>query len=173
MRLQSYPIKILKIVICMERSACHKMFFKKDKMYLFGTFSTWFGDGSGQFWWTLTYKRQFLDIIQSGLAVKNATRLDMIWMKRSSSGVSFCSVCRSRAASSQLCLHETIDYSVSNCFINIKMKSIIINVETNSRHANHSAASVSGRLLRFHIPKFHLIPVTCWCLLPSDLVNTS
>ena len=66
-----------------------------------------------------------------------------------------------------------IDYSVSNCFMNIKMKSNIINVETSFRHANHSAAFVSVRLLRFHIPKFHPIPVTCWCLLPSDLVNTS
>ena len=45
------------------------------------------------FWRTLTYQRQFLDVIQYGFAVKNATRLDMIWMKRSSSGVSFCSVC--------------------------------------------------------------------------------
>ena len=61
---------------------------------------------------------------------------------------------RSRVVSSQLRLHETIDYSVSNCFMNIKMKSIIINVETNFRHADHSAAFVSGRLLRFHIPKF-------------------
>ena len=48
---------------------------------------------------------------------------------------------RSRAVSSQLCLHETIDYSECNCFMNIKMKSImIINVETNFRHANYSAA---------------------------------
>ena len=71
----------------------------------------------------------------------------------------------SRVVSSQLRLHETIDYSVSNCFMNIKMKSNIINVETSIRHA----AFVSGRLLRFHIPTFQLIIVTCWCLLPSDL----
>ena len=67
---------------------------------------------------------------------------------------SFLSVC-------QLCLHETIDYSVSNCFMNIKMKSNTINVETSFRHANLSAAFVFGRLLRFLMPKFHLIPVTC------------
>ena len=82
----------------------------------------------------------------------------------------------SRAVSSHLCLHETIDYSVSNCFMNIKMKSNIINVETIFRHANHSAAFVSGRLLRFHIPNFHPIPATCWCLLPGmpgDLVLIS
>ena len=66
---------------------------------------------------------------------------------------------RSRAVSSQLCLHKTIDYSVSNCFMNMKMKSNIINVETSFRHANNSAAFVSGRLLRFQIPKFHLIKV--------------
>ena len=36
---------------------------------------------------------------------------------------------RSRVVSSQLCLHEMIDYSVSNCFMNIKMKSNIINVD--------------------------------------------
>ena len=65
------------------------------------------------------------------------------------------------------------DKLVSNCFMNIKIKSIIINVETNFRHANHSAAFVSGRPLRFHIQKFHQIPVTCWSLPPSDLVNTS
>ena len=66
---------------------------KKDKMSILWTFSMWFGDCSGQFLWTLTYQRQFLDVIQSGCAVKNATRLDMIWMKRSPSGFSFCSVC--------------------------------------------------------------------------------
>ena len=80
---------------------------------------------------------------------------------------------RSRAVSRQLCLHETIDYSVSNCYMNIKMKCNIINVETSFRHSIHSAAFVSGRLLRFHIPNFHQIPVSYWCLLPSGLVNTS
>ena len=138
-------------------------------MSIFWTFSTWFGDGSGQFWWIITYERQFLDVIQSGFAVKNATRLDLIWMKRSSSELVFVLSGRSRAVSSQLCLHETIDYSVSNCFMNIKMKSIIINVETNFRHVDHSALFVSGRLLRFQIPKFHPIPVTCWCLLSVTL----
>ena len=45
------------------------------------------------------------------------------------------------------------------------------NVETSFRHAIHSAAFVSGRLLRFNIPKFHQNPITCWCVLSSDLVN--
>ena len=80
---------------------------------------------------------------------------------------------RSRAVLGQLCLHETIDYSVSNCFMNIKMKSNIMNVEISFHHANHSAAFVSGRLLRIHIPKFHQISVTSWCLHTSDLLNTS
>ena len=133
----------------MERSAFYKMFLKRTKCQYFGTFSTWFGDGSGQFWWTLTCQRQFLDVIQSGFAVKNTTRLDMIWMKRSSSGVSFGLSARSREVSSQLFLHETIDYSVSNCFMNVKMKSIIINFETNFRHANHSGVFLSSRLLWF------------------------
>ena len=152
----------------MERSACHKMFIKRTKCQYFLTFSTWFGDGSGQFWWILTYQIQFLDGIQSGFAVKkNATCLDMIWIKRSSSGVSFVMSAWSRSVSSQLCLHETTDYSVSNCFMNIKMKSIIINVETNFRHANHSAAFVSGRLLRFNIPQFHHI-CACYLLMSAS-----
>ena len=156
----------------MERSACHKMFLKRT-MSKFLTFSTWFGDGSGQFWWTLTYQRQFLDVIQSGFAVKNATCLDMIWIKRSSSGVSFCSVCPISGGLKPTLFAQNDWLFGKQLFMNIKMKSIIINVETNFRHANHSAAFVSGRLLRFHIPKFHHIPVTCWCLLPSDLVNKS
>ena len=162
--------KILQNVICMERSAGHKMFFKRTKMSIFWTFSTCIGEGYGQFWWTFTYQRQFLDVIQSGVAVRNVTRFDVIWMKRCSSGVFFYLSARSRAVASQLCLHETIDYSVGNCFMNIKMTSNIINVETNLRHDNHSDAFVSGRLLRFHIAKFHLVSVTCWCLTPCDLV---
>ena len=41
------------------------------------------------------------------------------------------------------------------------MNSNIINVETSFRNANHSAAFVSGRLLRFDIPKFHQIRMSC------------
>ena len=67
--------------------------FSKDKMSIFWTFSTCIGDGSAQFLWTLTNQRQFLDVIQSGFAVRNVTRLDVIWIKRASSGVSFLSVC--------------------------------------------------------------------------------
>ena len=54
-----------------------------------------------------------------------------------------------------------------------KWKRNLINVETSIRHVNHSAVFVPGRLLRFHIPNFHQIPVSCWCLLPSSLVNIS
>ena len=45
---------------------------------------------------------------------------------------------------------RTIDYLVNNCLMNIKMKSNMINVEISFRHTIHSAAFVSGRLLRFH-----------------------
>ena len=151
----------------MERSARHK-----DNISIFWTSSTCIGDGSGQLRWTLMYQRHFRGVIQSGFAVRNVTRLDVIWIKCSSSGVSFCLSVRSQAVFSHLCLHERIDYSVSNCFMNIKRKSNINNVETSFRHVNHSAAFGFGRLLRFHIPKFDQIPDTCWCLLPSDLVNT-
>ena len=85
--------QILQNFICMERSACHKMLCKKTKMSIFWTFSTCTGDGSGQFRWKLTYQRQFQDVIQSGVAVWNVIRLDVIWMKSSSSGVRFFSVC--------------------------------------------------------------------------------
>ena len=118
-------------------------------MSIFWTFSTCIGDGFGQIWWTLTYQRRFLDVIQSRFAVRNVIRLDVILMKCSSSGVRFFLSVRSRAVSSQLCLHETINYLVSNCFMNIKMKSNMINLENRFRHVNHSAAFVSGRLLRF------------------------
>ena len=123
--------------------------FQKDKMSIFWSSSTCIWDGSGWFRWTLTYQRQFLDVLQSKFAVKkNISRLDVIWMKGSFLPS------RSRAVSSQISLHETIFYSVSNCFMNIKMNSNIINNENSFRHANHSTAFVSGRPLRFHIPNF-------------------
>ena len=102
-------------------------------MSIFWTFSTWFGDGSGQFWWTITYERQSLDVTQSGFAVKkNAIRFDMIWMKRSSSELVFVLSVRSLAVSSQLCLCETIGYSVSNCFMNIKWKASLLMLKSTS-----------------------------------------
>ena len=109
---------------------------------------------------------------QSGFAERNLCRIDVIWMKRSFSGFRvFFSVCRLRAVSCQPCLPETIDCSINSCFMTTKMTSYIINVDTSFRHVNYSDAFVSGRLPRFHIPKFHHISVTCWCVLPSDLVN--
>ena len=140
MWLQSYPVP--------NTAKCHLYGAQCLSWNVFKTFFTWFGDGSGQFWWTLTYQRQFLDVIQNGFAAKMPPVL--IWSEWNVPPVELVFVlsARSRAVSSQLCLHETIDYSVSNCFMNIKMKSIIINVKT-----NHSAAFVSGWLLRFHIPK--------------------
>ena len=52
---------------------------KKDKMSIFWTFSMCFGDCFGQFWWTHTYQRQFLDVIQSGFAVRKSPVL--MWSK--------------------------------------------------------------------------------------------
>ena len=125
-----------------------------------------------RFRWTHTYQRQFLDVIQSGFAVRKSPVLMWSELNFPPAELFFLSA-RIRAVSSQLCLHETIGYSIASCFMNIKMKSNIINVETSFRHAYYSAAFVSGRLLRFHIPKCHQIPVTCWCLLPSKFQNTS
>ena len=85
--------QILQNFICMERSACHKKFCSKGQLPIFWTFSVCIRDGSGQFRWTLTYQKLFLDVIQSGFAVRNVTRLDVICMKRSSIGVSFFFVC--------------------------------------------------------------------------------
>ena len=84
--------QILQNFICMERSACHKMYFKWTKCRYFEHSPRSSENCSGQLWWTLTYQRQFLDVIQSEFAVRNVTRLDVIWMKRTSSGVSFLSV---------------------------------------------------------------------------------
>ena len=39
------------------------IFFQKDNISIFQTFSACIGDGSRQFWWTLTYQRQLLDVI--------------------------------------------------------------------------------------------------------------
>ena len=97
---------------------------------------------------------------QSGFAERNLSRLDVIWMKRSSSGYSCFWSVRVRAVSSIPCLPETIVCSVSSSFIKTKMTSSIINDNTSFSHANYSDAFVSGRLPRFHIPKFHNISVT-------------
>ena len=157
----------------MERSACHKMFLKRTKCQYLNILQV-IRRRFRKFWWPLTYQRQFIYVIQSGFTVKKKPPV-LIWSEWNVPPVELLFVLsfRSRAVSSQLCLHDTIDYSVSNSFMNIKMKSIIINVESNFRHANHSTVFVSGRLLRFHIPKFHHISVTCWCLIPNDIVNKS
>ena len=77
---------------------------------------------------------------------------------------------RSRALSSQPRLKNTVDYLVSKT--NLKTKSNNIYVEVSFRHAIHSAEFVSGRLLLFHISKFYQIALTCWCVLPDDMVST-
>ena len=150
----------------MERSACHKMFFKRKKMLIFWTFSTCIGDGYGQFWWTLTYQRQFLDVTQSGFAIKNVTRLDVIWMKRSSSGVFFC---MPNLGGFQRTLFARNDWLFG--------KQLFYEYQNEKQHNScwnqlpPCQSFVSGRLLRFHIPQFHQILVTYW--IPSDRVRTS
>ena len=67
-------------------------------------------------WWTVP--RRYVKRV----AIRNLSRLDVIWTKLSSSGVSFFLPARSRAVSSQLSLHEAIIYSISNCFMNRKRK---------------------------------------------------
>ena len=67
--------------------------FEKDKMSKFWPFSKCIGDGSWQFRRILAYRRQFVDVKKSGFADRNLFRLEVTWMKRSSSGFSFFSVC--------------------------------------------------------------------------------
>ena len=54
----------------MERSACHKCFEKGQNVNIFEHSPCDSETESGQFWLTLTYQRQFLDVIQCGFAVK-------------------------------------------------------------------------------------------------------
>ena len=130
-------------------------------MAIFRPSSMYIGDGSGKLWWILAY--QGLDVKQKVFAGKNLTSLNVIWMKRSSSGVTCFRSTRSWMVSSKHGLSETIDYSISSCLTNIKMNSIIIIVD-NSLHANHSTTFVS--YTTFNKWLFLLM---CF---PSDLVNT-
>ena len=75
MWLQSYPIPNTATFHRMERSACHKKVFQKDKMSIFWTFSAYIGDGFWQFWWTLTYQRQSLYTIQSGIPISKIEKV--------------------------------------------------------------------------------------------------
>ena len=92
--------------ICMEHNARNINVSKEGKMSIFWlsftvrvTFNIskfWnvleFGDGSRRFRSILAYQRQVLDIQQSRFAGRNLSCLDVTWMKRSSSWVSFFSV---------------------------------------------------------------------------------
>ena len=91
-------------------------------------------DGSERFRRMLLYPGQLLGVQQSGLAGRNLSHLDVIWMKRSSSGVTFLRSVRFWVVSSQPCLPETNDFSINTCFMNIKMTSNIINVGTSLNH---------------------------------------
>ena len=150
---------LLKTFICMERSACHKMFLKRTKCQYFEhsprdseTVPDSFGGHSPT-------KDSSLMLYKACLLSKMQPVL--IWSEWNVPSVELVFVLsvRSRAVSSQLCLHETIDYSISNCCMNIKMKSIIINFKTNSRHANHSAAFVCDSIYQNFITFLLLVDV--------------
>ena len=145
----------------MNSSICQKNVLKRTKCQYLPS-SMCIGYGPGRFQWILPYQRQLLDIQQSGFGGRNLFRFDVMSIFRP---------VRSLAVSSQPCLPETINCSVSSCnlFHEYQMTNNIINVDTSLRHANYSASFVSGRLLRFHIPKFlsnicHLL--MCSCQLP-------
>ena len=53
-------------------------YFQKDKLAIFWSSSTCIWDDSGQFWWILTYRGQFLDVMQNEFAVRNLSRLHVI-----------------------------------------------------------------------------------------------
>ena len=85
----------ISIKSCMRRlfhlygAQCLSKMFEKDKMSIFWPSSKCIGDGSWRFWWILAYQRQFPDVQQSEFAGRNLPRLNVILIKRSSSGVIF------------------------------------------------------------------------------------
>ena len=166
MRLQYYPLPNNAKSHLYGAQCLSLNVFQLDKILIFWTFSTFIRDGSGQLRWILTYQRQPLDVIQSGIAVRDVTRLDMIWMKRFFSRASFFLSVRSGVVSSQFCLHETIDYSLSKYFMYITMKSYIIIVETSFRHM--PITQLRSSLVGFcdsayqHFSKFLLLVDVCF-----------
>ena len=154
----------------MERSACHKTCFVKDKMSIFWPSSTCIGECSGRFRWMFTYQIRFLAVQQSRFTERNPFRL--MWYEWNSPSVEFFfTICPILGVpqSTMFAINDWVP--VSSCFINIQMKTNIINVDTNFHYANYSTAFVSGRFPRFHIPTLNLIFVTCSCVLLNNLVN--
>ena len=84
-------------------------------------------------------------------------------MKRLTSGVSFFGLSDLGQSSVNLFARngQLYDCMVSSRVMNIKRKNNIVNVDSSFRRENYSAASVHGRLLLFHLPKFYQTSVTC------------
>ena len=120
-----------------------KKCFEKDKMLIFWPSFTCIGDGFGRFWWILAYQRQVLDIQQSGFAGRNISCVDVTWMKRSSSGGSFFSIIGlPDLGRSPANLFARTNWLFGGSFMNIKMRSYIINVDSSFYHARHSAGHI-------------------------------
>ena len=153
--------QIMQYFICMERSACQKVFFKRTRCQYFEhspcasetVLDNYDGHSRTRDSSQMLYKADLLSEMAPVLmgSERNGPPVEFVIF----------SVCPISGGLQSTFFVRTIDYSVNNCFMNIKMKSNMINVEINFRDAIHSAAFVSGRLLRFHIPKFHPITVTC------------
>ena len=124
--------------------------------------STCNGGDSGQFQRTSVCQIQFPDVRKSGFAWRNLFHCYVIWMKHSSR--EFFSDCPISGGLKPTLFSRKIKFSVSCYLMNyyIKMKSNIMNVDTSFRHANHSAAFVSCRLLQFHISHY------CYLLMCSS-----
>ena len=124
MRFQSYSVRVSNLACIVTRcllyeAQCLSLNVLKVKMSIFyhpSRESEMVADGFDGYPCT----RPVLDIQQSGLAGRNLSRLYVTWIKHSSNGVSFFWSVLSRVVSSQPYLPETIYYSVSSCFINIK-----------------------------------------------------
>ena len=91
MWLQSYSIPNLACIVARfhlygEQCLSYKC-FEKDEISIILPSSTCIGDNSGRFWRILAYQRHFRDVQQSEFAGRNLSRLDVIFVKQSSSGV--------------------------------------------------------------------------------------
>ena len=146
-------------------------------MSIFWTFSACIGHGSGQFRWTLTNQRQSLDVIQSEVAVRNVTRFDAIWMKRSSSGVGFFTFCPNSDGLQQtlfsqydLFFGKQLFYEYQNEQQHIKLIMKLIMKPASAMLITQLRSSPVGFCdsTYQHFIKF---PLLVTCLLPSDLVR--
>ena len=115
------------------------------------------GHGSGRFQRILTYQRQFLDVRQSGFVGKISPAL-LRYERNFPPEKFFFFLFRPISGGIQPTLFARNDLLFSKkLFYRYKKTSNTINVDSAFCLANFLVAFVSGRLLRFHIPKFHFI----------------